>query len=280
MTSFGLFNQSVYPFRAFIFGFKIALILKTSAVAPCPFRERTSACPRGPWSKIGTFFESILYNATREGSILDSSIVLSCDIFRPIRGRYLSRDFRTRKTLYWNLIFTGFKFSLNSNRMMTHFDDSFWWLISMTHCDSFWSWQIWSNRFQPRFNFGSEFFHQIIYDLIYFHFKLYRVTPIRAHFIENIPDINMVCLNSKCSIAPQRHLAVEMFRFNQFISVATYQNDFSLLAKRIHAMWFCFPTNSNHVTLVTHTHDSWAMSHHDFLNVKIFSILIFWTITS
>ena len=163
---------------------------------------------------------------------------------------------------------------------MTHFDDSFWWLISMTHCDSFWSWQIWSNRFQPRFNFGSEFFHQIIYDLIYFHFKLYRATPIRAHFIENIPDINMVCLNSKCSIAPKRHLAVEMFRFNQFISVATYQNDFSLLAKRIHAMWFCFPTNSNHLTLVTHTHDSWAMSHHDFLNVKIFSILIFWTITS
>ena len=132
MTSYDLFNQSVYPFRAFIFGFKIALILKLSVVAPFPSREHTSACPHGPWSKIGTFFESILYNATREGSILDSSLRIfwSCDIFRPIEGRYLSRDFRTRKTLYWNLIFTGFKFSLNSNRMMTHFDDSLW--LSLT----------------------------------------------------------------------------------------------------------------------------------------------------
>lgn len=100
------------------------------------------------------------------------------------------------------------------------------------------------------------------------------------HFNENILDINVVCLNSKCSIAPQRHLAVEMSWFNQFISVATYQNDSSLLAKRIHAIWFCFPTNLNHLTLVTHTYDSYDMSHHDFLNVKIFSISTFWTITS
>lgn len=102
--------------------------LETVRRCPLSNREHSSVRPLGPWSKIETFFESILYNATREGSILDSSLRIfwSCDIFRPIEGRYLSRDFGTRKTLYWNLIFTGFKFSLNSNRMMTHFDDSLW----------------------------------------------------------------------------------------------------------------------------------------------------------
>ena len=131
MTSYDLFNQSVYPFRAFIFGFKIALILKLSVVAPFPFREHTSACPHGPWSKIGTFFESILYNATREGSILDSSLRIFYHVtfFDQSKAAIclviLGLEKRFIETLYSRV--------LNFLWILTE-----WWLISMTHCDSVW----------------------------------------------------------------------------------------------------------------------------------------------
>ena len=43
-------NQSVYPFRAFIFGFKIALTLKPSSVAPVVHIPNAMFVrPRGPW---------------------------------------------------------------------------------------------------------------------------------------------------------------------------------------------------------------------------------------